>query len=554
MNINFSTKIYLILILVFSILIVWPLFLPGYFFHHDDLQVMRVFEMRKCLDDLQIPCRWVPDMGYGNGYPLYNYYSALPYYIGGVLSFFLSFVDSAKVLFFIPLVLGGISMFLLAKELFGKEAGFLSGILYMFAPYRALDAWVRGAVAESFALSIIPLVFYFNLKLIQKPSRSYFIYATLSFSAFLLSHNIMTMFFLPFLILWNLIFLFFNKWKNLKTSLSSFFLAIGLSAFFLLPIFLEKDLVQTETLIIGGGDFRAHFVTVYQLFLDRFWGYGGSEFGPGDTISFQIGWPLWWFIVIAVPILIFTFKKNLQKSILGIFFLLMFLISIFMTHNKSAFVWEALSFLAYAQFPWRFLSLSIFSSSLLAGFCFYYLKHSLKAWLIWAIVILTIFLNWSYFQPRDFYPWINDKNKLADPLWEIEQKAGILDYLPKTAYEPRGRAPDKPEIIRGNAETSNYNVKSNSFSFKASISKNAYLEIPIFDFPNWTVFVNGKQFPHDHINSIGRIGINLTPGQYEIKGIFKDTWVRTVGNFLTLLSFLILMIITFNRKIYKNEH
>src|SRR3989304_10348317 len=96
---NIKKNIYLILLLAFSLLVVWPLFLPGYFSHHDDLQVMRIFEMRRCFEDLQIPCRWVPDMGYGNGFPLFNYYSVLPYYLGAVLSYVLGYIGAAKVLF-----------------------------------------------------------------------------------------------------------------------------------------------------------------------------------------------------------------------------------------------------------------------------------------------------------------------------------------------------------------------------------------------------------------------------------------------------------------------
>src|SRR3989344_8224157 len=117
-----------ILLIFFCTLITWPVFMPGYFFHHDDLQVMRIFEMRKCFEDLQIPCRWVPDMGWGNGYPLFNYYSALPYYIGGLFSYIFSFVISAKILFFIAVFFGGITMYLLGNRLFGKEGGLVSAV------------------------------------------------------------------------------------------------------------------------------------------------------------------------------------------------------------------------------------------------------------------------------------------------------------------------------------------------------------------------------------------------------------------------------------------
>lgn len=511
--------------------------------------------MKRCLEDLQIPCRWVPDMGYGNGFPLYNYYSALPYYIGGVLSFVLGLINSAKALFFIPLALAGVTMFILANKLFGKEAGFLSAILYSFAPYRALDSYVRGAVAESFAIALIPLVFYYCLQISENPTRRNIVLGSLSLAAFLLSHNIMTMFFMPFVIIWGLIFLYINKWKNWKGILVGFILGLGLAAFFLLPVFLEKDLVQTETLLQGGSNFRAHFVTVSQLFLDRSWGHGGSEFGPNDTISFQIGWPLWWFVPIALIILIFNLIFNLRKkfhmSFVAIFFLLMFLISIFMTHNKSAFVWEAIGSLQYAQFPWRFLSLSIFSAAILAGFVFSNLNFRFKLFVIWIFSAVAVFLNWNYFIPRDFYPWINDKNKLEDPLWEIQQKAGILDYLPKTAFEPPSRAAENPEILKGYAEASNYNVRSNRFSFNVMVSESSYIQVPIFDFPNWTVYVNGSKITHDNKSSWGRIGFELLPGNYKINGYFQDTWPRTVGNLLTLFSAATVILIMTNKRAIK---
>ena len=265
-------------ILILSVFILWPTFMPGYFFHHDDLQVMRVFEMRKCIEDLQLPCRWVPDMGYGNGFPLFNFYGVLPYYIGAFLSLFLGFVGAAKALFFIPLLVGGVAMYFLAKELYGEYGGVVGAVLYQFAPYRALDSYVRGAIAESFALSIAPFIFYFSLKLVKDPNIKNLILNSLFLSLFLLSHNIMTMFFIPIFGLWNLILLWQKKFKGIKTVILSTILGVGLAAFFVLPAFLEKNLVKSETLIQGGTDFRAHFVTVSQLFIDRSWRNASLDF------------------------------------------------------------------------------------------------------------------------------------------------------------------------------------------------------------------------------------------------------------------------------------
>src|SRR3989344_4725599 len=112
-----SNNRFLIIALLVGLMTSIALFKGDYFSHHDDLQVMRVFEMRKCLIELQIPCRWVPDMGYGYGYPLFNYYSATPYYLGALFSFVFGYIFSVKLLFLTTIVLASVGTFLLVQEL-----------------------------------------------------------------------------------------------------------------------------------------------------------------------------------------------------------------------------------------------------------------------------------------------------------------------------------------------------------------------------------------------------------------------------------------------------
>ena len=537
----------IVLILILSLLTVWPIFLSGYFSHHDDLQVMRVFEMRKCIEDLQIPCRWVKDMGFGNGFPLFNFYGVLPYYIGAILSYFLGFIGAAKALFFIPLILGGISMYLLASSAGGKWVGLSAASLYLFAPYRSLDAYVRGAVSESFALSIIPLVFYFGLRLAKGKTNFNFLLFSLSLGAFLISHNIMTMLFSPLLVLFVVYVSFRNKSKNIKAFIFSTLLGIGLSAFFLFPAYLEKPLIQTDTLTRFDLDFRVHFVTIRQLFLDRNWGYGASVLGPNDTISFQIGWPHWWLVIIGA--LIFIFKRKFLLLVLTA----IFLISIFMTHNKSAFIWEKIGILRFTQFPWRFLSISIFSASLIGGSVLLFVKEKWKSWVAFLIVVLTIIFNFSYFKPDKFYFDLTDQQKLSGNFWDEQRRAGILDYLPKGAYEPREAAPNNPLIILGKADVKNFINKSNSWQFDVNVKEEAKIEMPVFDFPNWEVSIDGHKISHNKENLLKRIQFNLKPGNYQVAGKLKDTPVRMFSNLISLLSLsTLLFILKYGRKFQKN--
>lgn len=538
-------------ILALSTLTVWPLFLPGYFSHHDDLQVMRIFEMRKCLLDFQIPCRWVPDLGFGNGFPLFNYYGVFPYYIGAILSFLLGYIVAAKALFFIALVLGGISMYFLGKEIGGKWVGLVSGILYLFAPYRSLDAYVRGAIAESFALAIIPLVFYFGLKLIKEKTTFNFVGLAISIGAFLTTHNIMIMFFTPLFFLFIVYAKIVLKSNSVYALVLSMILGFGLSAFFLIPAFLEKSLVQTENLTRFDLDFRAHFVTIKQLFLDRSWGYGASVLGPYDSISFQIGWPHWVLVVLSIPLL-FILRKDKKMLILYLGILTFFIFSIFMTHNKSALIWEKIGLLRYTQFPWRFLSISIFSASLAGGMVLLSIKSERRKYVAILVIIPTILLNFNFFKPDKFYFDLTDSKKLTGDLWDEQRKAAISDYLPKGAYEPKEAAPDKPKIFEGTADIKNFVNRSNRWHFNVLVKESTRIQLPVFDFPNWEVYVNKRKILHESDNLLKRIQFNLEPGNYEIVGKFTDTFTRRVSNILSLVSFgTIIFFITYGKNKFK---
>ena len=285
----------------------WPLFRSGYFSHQDDLQIIRLVEMRKCFSDFQIPCRWVPDMGWGNGFPLFNFYGVSTYYFGAIISYVTGYLIASKVLFFVSLTAGSFGIFLLVKELWGKYAGFVSAVLYMFAPYKALDIYVRGALAESMALTIIPFVLYFAYK------KNYKLFSLFLF-IFLVTHNIMTIVFLPVVILFVLYLIFSDKLKSLKSFAVSIAISFGLSAFFILPAFIEKGLVQTESLTRFELDYRANFISIKQLFLDRVWGYGTSIPGPEGGMNFSIGWPHW--ILAFVAMISVLFVKNMKNLLL----------------------------------------------------------------------------------------------------------------------------------------------------------------------------------------------------------------------------------------------
>ncbi len=526
----------------------------GYFPMHDDLQMMRQLVMDKCFRDGQVPCRWSLDLGYGYGYPLFNYYPPLPYYFGQLIHFLgIAFNDTVKILVILNFIISGLLMYLLAKQFWGKWGGVIAGIFYIYAPYHGVDIYARGAINEAWALTFFPAIFWAIYKLITENKWFYVPFLAL-FSGFLmLSHNPMLMIFAPFAALWALFWLV--KVKNIH-SLGKLLVgggwAVGLSAFFTLPVIFEQKYAHLETLVIGYFNYLAHFATLNQLFISRFWGYGDSRFGPIDDISFQVGHLHWILALLSLLVALYLAKKKPAISLMLLMFLGVTTFYTFMTHQNSSFIWSAIPSLQFLQFPWRFLSLSIFGTSFLAGSIVILFRWGIFKKVSKILIVITIFgaifLYSGYFKWKDHWPWVNDSYKFSGELWRLQITSGIFDYLPIWAPLP---PPDPPkgdgEIIAGHGVIKTQFKNSIRQEYKVKMEKDGIFQINTFYFPGWKYFVNGMEVvvnpEKDLDKELGRPLIKLKEGEYNVSAKLTNTPIRTLGNTLSLISWAMLTVL-----------
>ena len=112
---KFSYPIWIIILL--SIPAIWALLVPGFYGASDDLHIGWLFEMNRVIKMGQIPPRFVPDLSFGFGYPLFNFVFPLPFYIAEIFHLIgFSLVDSIKLLFLLSLPLSGVFMYLFLRE------------------------------------------------------------------------------------------------------------------------------------------------------------------------------------------------------------------------------------------------------------------------------------------------------------------------------------------------------------------------------------------------------------------------------------------------------
>lgn len=531
---------------------------PGYFPMHDDIQAMRVLEMDKCIKDSQIPCRWVPDMGYGYGYPQFNYYGPLPYYLMEVfhLSGF-GYLDSVKAgLVFITFI-GVVGMYLLGKSLWGKGGGIVSAILYAYAPYRALDFYVRGDIAELSALAIFPFLFWSVREILLGRKRST-IWFAMSVGALLATHNISTLIFTPILGLWAL-FIFFTNKKEILPDLKERVIAlilggiwgIFLGAFFFIPAWFEKSYAHIETLLLGYFNYLAHYATINQILFSTYWNYGSSEAGAFDELYIGIGL-LHWIIPLMSLFVLFLLKKKREFKIV-LFLILIGWLALFLTHEKSTFIWNHISILAYLQFPWRFLIIATFVFSLACGVLAQIFTK--KVWvLVVTIFLFCIFFYSSYFRPSKWLD-ITDADKFSGQSWMLQQTISIFDYLPIYAKAPPGSAsPEKPVFLKGTGIVTGGAIGTNHQNWDINVmTKDATVELPTYYFPVWKVFVDGKETQINYKNDLGLITFETSSGQHKIDAKLTDTPVRTLGNIATIIGLLMIPVYLFVYKKYEKN-
>ncbi len=367
------------LLILFTIFAVAPYFHPGYFWGAHDARhdVYFILEYDQGVRQGNWLVRWCPDFAFGQGYPFFIVYGPLATFIGELFHHFLNFslTWSVKSVFVIAVIGAALSMYLFVKSWAGKTAGFLAALVYVYIPYHLLDMFVRAALAETLSFLFLPLVLWAMRENVVRPRWKSIVIGAFAYGGLMITSNLVSLLFTPILVLYILMviliqanrempfrdmsgesaFPFVGELLHLAAAPAiSLLLGLGLSAFFWIPAITEFKYVSTKQWYGGYYDFHHSFTYWHQLFSPH-WGFGISEPGPDDDLSFQLG---------IVPLLLLSFAiygwsklKGEKKWHVG-FFLAVSIVAAYLTLGASAWAWDHVPGVRFAQFPWRYLILT----------------------------------------------------------------------------------------------------------------------------------------------------------------------------------------------------
>lgn len=536
----FKKNFALIAILLLQIPLIFPFFHRGFFPSHDDVQVTRVFEIFQSLKYGDIPPRWSANLLYGHGYPLFIFYSPFSYLVGALFSFFgFNFLLSTKIVFILSFILGGMGVYFLIKEWWGKLPAITAAIGFSYAPYRAVDVFVRGNLAEFFAFSFFPWIFLANWKLLtalKDKKIKWEILLSITLFISLTSHNLSSFIFLSFLLIFDLFYISLQDKKDILANFlgltKSVLLSLLLSSYYLIPLFAERKYVMLDK--FASFSYWEFFLTLSQIWHSS-WGFGG--FLSTDAMSLQLGKTIMIFSLLGI---VGNFLTNTKFRKIIIFFFLSLLFCLFMEIKQSEFIWRNIKLLSYLQFPWRFHILATFLASILAGASVFFAQDKNKRLSIIISVIflsITIFENFRYFRPKLYWstPSVSETTTWQD------------EYLPKWVKEkPKDYATDKVKIISGNGKITNVIWGYLNKEIRVETQTHNTIQIAHVYYPGWKVYVNSKISEIRYDNPGGLMQVDVTTGKNKIIFVFSRTPLRFVSELVSIFGLVLLLVMIIN--------
>lgn len=556
-----KTKIdwFFILLLGLSVITILPFFHSGFYPIHDDTQVARIFEMSKALGDGMFPVRWVKDLGYGYGYPIFNFYAPLPYYFGGLMSLFR--VDpllSTKFVFGFGVLLSGVTMYIFLKKFFSPPSAILGAVVYLYFPYHAVNAFVRGDVGEIYSYIFYPLVFYGLLKIHSgKKTRKEIIpsilLSSIAFALVIVSHNLSAFMLFIFVAMFISSSIIFGRARlALILSYSGvMLLAFLISASYTLPALFEMGYTNVFSQIGGGASYADHFVCIGQLWSSQ-WGFGGSTKGCIDGLSFALGKLNIAIVFFSPVIFFFTFKKN-KQIFLTAFSIVSLIVAVFLMLQISDPLWK-LPYFDFVQYPWRFLAFAGFFIAVLSAFCADSIKALLKSHAFISFIIMgvfvTIYINSKYFVPQKFLSVDSLSYTNINYIKTVTSKISD-EYLPGNFNKKRQIS--SQVFSADNSKIDIITNKTNNMKADISLVHPSRLDTNIAYFPAWKIYIDGKE--REHLTQDGLIYTNIDSGQHTVELRFIETPIENLGDFLSIIGILsvVFLDIIVKGKIYEKK-
>lgn len=569
-----------------------PLLQPGLPTSADlTIHLYRALEFERAWAPGVIVPRWAPDLAYGYGYPLFVFAPPLPYLLAMAFDLPGVTLETAfKALIIFTILLYAIGMYLFAREVWGSPAaGLAASAAYTFAPFALREALLEGGnIPQLLAIGLFPWPLWAATRAARSGAWGWTVWAGIFYAAIMLSHLFQAFVFAPVLAAYTLLLVFFNLWgKSQKANTFSsllplFALPLGLllSAFFWLPAFIERHFTRAQADIYLE---KSPFFIRYPHWSELF-----AWIAPLDTRAANPYTPLTLGVVTLIlaglGLLVVGYlsrfavlrpsslletqnaagrSQNLPITAYHLPLTILFFAALaagaaFMSIPASRPVWEVVSILQVAEFPWRMLGLANLGLALLSGGAILWLPRRLQLPAA-GVCIGALLLGVAPY----LYPVIpfsqHGQPTLADQIRyeRSSQSIGTTtlgEYLPQTVAAPpttsplvdayqAGQIPDRLDRASLPAGATATLLEQNAVTHRYQINSPAAFTLRLhhFYYPGWRAQIDGRPVELLTEAETGLMLINIPAGEHTLTVHFGEIPIRVIALSLTGLTLVALV-------------
>lgn len=522
------------------------------------------------------PVRWMPDAAYGLGYPFFNHYAALPFYLAAIFQLIgVDLLTALKVTQTLGFVIAGLAMFGWIHCLWGnRRAAWLAAIAYTVAPFHLVNVYVRGdSLSEFFAFVWYPMILWSTARVVTRTSFLNAIPLALSYAGLILTHNISALIFSPFVLLYLILAVWPDPEKKhkLAAGLGGMLGGLALSAWFWVPALLETRYGQPGTLTLGYFHYANHFRTANLVQPGLLFDYS-VEVTVGGSSPFSMGGPQALAAALGLFLLLYLVLHGgrrtqdarattnhkpafLPRHSSFPFLIIGLLLSTIMITPLSRPLWDHLPLLELVQFPWRFLSVQALFAAAAPAVLVLRLRGG-RAWAVAGAVAASLIVSALLPLRPERLP-IGPDDVTTTRLQEYEWFSANIgttiryEYLPRetvprfftsdAVIDPQG--PPQPIALAGVLEDARQIQRGpiERVWRVRTADSGATAAFPLLYWPGWRGWVDGESVPVQAVEGSGYLALDVPAGEHTVRLKLGRTPLRAGAEALSLIALVALL-------------
>ena len=494
--------------------------------------------------------RWAEWGNWGFGEPRFIFYPPASWMLGAVLGLVLPWNIVPGVLIWIAVVIGGMSMWTLAREWLPAPAAIAASVFSAADPYHLVIVYYRSDFAELMGACLLPLLIWTVLHVIRG-ERRYLPSLALIFAAEWLCNapvGVIATYALALMLL--VACALRRSARPLLNGAIGMALGFALAAFYILPAAYEQRWVKISSAVSDS-------LAPYRNFL----------FATNNELGFlqfnaRVSRVAIAMIVVGLIAAIWTARRHticelwLPLSALGVF-------SVLLMVSPSFPLWELLPKLWFIQFPWRWLGvLGVVLAFFLAAAASSFRRRG-SFWLVTALGLAGIATaaaliandTWwdrkdaAYIQrgiaARHGYDPAEEYAPLGTSPWDLPGEPTTDDKdAPPPPETPRvemiNPAGQPVRLDQATAQVDFRDWSPEHKSFAVHTQTPVMLSLRLLNYPAWQVRIDGEIVHPGYAPNTGQMLLPLAVGDHRVQIDFRRTWDRALGGAVSILAALLL--------------